>query len=108
MAETGHQDLWQRATLTAALTGGSLRRLSAAADEVERWVLARCPEGARVERLRGLGGGSARMTSDEVAARTNRAEGRMSAGRMRRVDEAVRAVLSDAIATDLKDPAWVS
>jgi ribosome-binding factor A len=28
----------------------------------------------------------------------------MSAGRMRRVDEAVRAVLSDAIATQLKDP----
>ena len=28
----------------------------------------------------------------------------MSAERMRRVDEAVRAVLSDAIASDLKDP----
>jgi ribosome-binding factor A len=28
----------------------------------------------------------------------------MSSGRMRRVDEAVRAVLSDAIAKDLKDP----
>src|SRR5437763_5608224 len=28
----------------------------------------------------------------------------MTAGRMRRVDEAVRAVLSDAIASDLKDP----
>jgi uncharacterized protein len=51
VAETGYQDLWQRATLTAALTGGSLQRLYAAADEVERWVLARCPEGARVERL---------------------------------------------------------
>ena len=51
VAETGHHDLWQRATLTAALTGGSLRRLASAADEVERWVLARCPEGASVERL---------------------------------------------------------
>jgi uncharacterized protein len=51
VSETGYQDLWQRATLTAALTGGSLRRLGAAADEVERWVLARCPEGASVERL---------------------------------------------------------
>jgi uncharacterized protein YlxP (DUF503 family) len=51
VAETGYQDLWQRATLTAALTGGSLRRLTSAADEVERWVLARCPEGSRVERL---------------------------------------------------------
>src|ERR1700689_1066502 len=28
----------------------------------------------------------------------------MRGGRMRRVDEAMRAVLSDAIATDLKDP----
>src|SRR3984957_7086152 len=30
--------------------------------------------------------------------------GRMRTGRMRRVDEAMRAVLSDAIATGLKDP----
>jgi uncharacterized protein YlxP (DUF503 family) len=51
VAETGYQDLWQRATLTAAITGGSLSRLNSAVDEVERWVLARCPEGARVERL---------------------------------------------------------
>jgi uncharacterized protein len=51
VAETGYQDLWQRAMLTAALTGGSLRRVSEAADDVERWVLARCPEGARLERL---------------------------------------------------------
>jgi uncharacterized protein len=51
VSETGYQDLWQRATLTAALTGGSLWRLAAAADEVERWVLARCPDGASVERL---------------------------------------------------------
>ena len=51
VSETGHQDLWQRATLTASLTGGSLRRLSQAVDELERWVIARCPEGASVERL---------------------------------------------------------
>ncbi|HWE08720.1 MAG TPA: DUF503 domain-containing protein [Solirubrobacteraceae bacterium] len=51
VAETGYHDLWQRATLTAAITGGSLHRLTAATDEIERWVLARCPEGARVERL---------------------------------------------------------
>lgn len=50
VAETGHQDLWQRGRLTAALTGGSLPRLEAAADEVERFVLARCPDGARVQR----------------------------------------------------------
>jgi uncharacterized protein len=51
VSETDHQDLWQRATLTAALTGGSLHRLTAAADELERWVIARCPEGSRFERL---------------------------------------------------------
>ena len=51
VSETDHQDLWQRATLTASLTGGSLHTLSAATDELERWVLARCPDGARVERL---------------------------------------------------------
>jgi uncharacterized protein YlxP (DUF503 family) len=51
VSETGHQDRWQRATVTAALTGGSLHRLSAAVDQLERWVLARCPEGASVERL---------------------------------------------------------
>jgi uncharacterized protein YlxP (DUF503 family) len=51
VSETDHQDLWQRATLTASLTGGTLHRLIAAADELERWVIARCPEGARVERL---------------------------------------------------------
>jgi uncharacterized protein len=51
VSETGHQDLWQRATLTAALTSGSAHRLSAAADELERWVIARCPDGASVERL---------------------------------------------------------
>lgn len=51
VSETDHQDLWQRGTLTAALTGGSLRRLEGAADDVERWLLARCPDGVRVERL---------------------------------------------------------
>jgi uncharacterized protein YlxP (DUF503 family) len=51
VAEVDHQDLWQRATLTAALTGGSLRKLNAVVDEVERWLLARCPEGVRVQRL---------------------------------------------------------
>ena len=51
VAETDHQDLWQRATLTAALTGGSLQRLRTAGDELERCVLGRCPEGATVSRL---------------------------------------------------------
>jgi hypothetical protein len=51
VAETDHQDLWQRATLTAALTGGSLHRLRTAGDELERWVVSRCPDGTRVQRL---------------------------------------------------------
>ena len=51
VAEVDHQDKWQRARLTAALTGGSLAALSAAADNVERWLDARWPEGVRIERL---------------------------------------------------------
>jgi uncharacterized protein len=51
VSETDHQDLWQRATLTAALTGGSLATLASAADNVERWLESRCPDGVRVERL---------------------------------------------------------
>jgi uncharacterized protein len=51
VSEVDHQDLWQRARLTAALTGGSLGTLSAAADRVERWLEVRWPEGVRVERI---------------------------------------------------------
>ncbi len=51
VSETAYQDLWQRARLVGALTGGSPRALAAAADKVERWLLARCPDGAQVERV---------------------------------------------------------
>ena len=51
VAEVDHHDLWQRARLTAALTGGSLRTLSAAVDRIERWLDMRWPDGVRVERL---------------------------------------------------------
>jgi uncharacterized protein len=51
VAEVDHQDLWQRARLTAALTGGSVGRLSSAADNVERWVMARWPERVSVQRI---------------------------------------------------------
>ena len=50
VAEVGHQDQWQRATLVAALAGGSAGRLEDAADGVQRWLDARFPHGARVER----------------------------------------------------------
>jgi hypothetical protein len=51
VAEVDHQDKWQRARLTAALTSGSLATLSSAVDNVERWLDSRCPEGVRVERV---------------------------------------------------------
>jgi uncharacterized protein YlxP (DUF503 family) len=50
VSEVDHQDLWQRATLAAALTGGSLQGLHAKIDAVERWLNARLPECVRVER----------------------------------------------------------
>jgi uncharacterized protein len=50
VAEVDGQDTWQRTTLAAALTGGSLSGLDAAVDRVERWLLDRFPETVRVER----------------------------------------------------------
>jgi uncharacterized protein YlxP (DUF503 family) len=51
VAEVDHQDRWQRATLIAALTGGSMTRLAASVDNVQRWLEARCPDGVRLERV---------------------------------------------------------
>jgi len=51
VSEIGHQDSWQRSTLAAALTGGSLATLSAHADRVQRWLDSRFPDGVRVERI---------------------------------------------------------
>ena len=50
VSEVAHHDLWQRATLTAALTSGSLSSLASATDRLERWLDARCPECVRVQR----------------------------------------------------------
>lgn len=50
VAEIGHQDRWQRATLLAALVAGSAARAEAAADAVERWLDARFPQGVDVQR----------------------------------------------------------
>jgi len=50
VAEVSHQELWQRATLAAALTGGSVSQLESAVDRVERFLLERFPDTCRVER----------------------------------------------------------
>jgi uncharacterized protein len=50
VAETDHHELWQRATLTAALVGRRPGELSAAADGLQRFVEGRHPDGARLER----------------------------------------------------------
>lgn len=51
VAEVGHQDTWQRSTIVVTLTSGSLGTLTAAADEVERFIRGRLPDDATVERL---------------------------------------------------------
>jgi uncharacterized protein len=51
VSEVAHQDLWQRATLTAALTSGSAATLATAADNLERFLGARFPDGVNVERI---------------------------------------------------------
>ena len=50
VTEVGQQDLWQRSTLAAALTGGSIRHVESATDRVERFLLERFPESCHVER----------------------------------------------------------
>ncbi len=50
VAETDHHDLWQRATLTAALAGREAGVVSEAGAGIERFVRARIPQGARIER----------------------------------------------------------
>jgi uncharacterized protein YlxP (DUF503 family) len=51
VAEVEHQDLWQRSRLTVAVTAGSVGGVEKQLDGVQRWLDARCPEGASVERL---------------------------------------------------------
>lgn len=50
VSEVDHHDLWQRATLAAALTAGSPGRCHEHADRVERFLTDRFPDGCRVER----------------------------------------------------------
>ena len=58
VSETGHHDLWQRATITAALVGRDARSVDDAAAKLGRYVESQFPQGVRVER--GL------LSADEV------------------------------------------
>jgi len=49
VAETEHHELWQRATLTAALVSREARGVEETAAALERHVLARFGEGVRCE-----------------------------------------------------------
>jgi uncharacterized protein len=51
VAEVEHQDLWQRATIAAALVRGSMMQLRDAVDGVQRFLDARFPEGVRMDRV---------------------------------------------------------
>ena len=50
VAETAHHDLWQRATVSAALVGRDAGGVGQAAERLERFVESRFPQGVRVER----------------------------------------------------------
>jgi uncharacterized protein YlxP (DUF503 family) len=50
VSETDHHDLWQRATLTAALVGRDQGPLSEAATKLTRYVESQFPQGVRLER----------------------------------------------------------
>jgi uncharacterized protein YlxP (DUF503 family) len=50
VTEVGHQDTWQRSTLAVALTAGTAAGAEHVADDVERALEARLPQGIFVER----------------------------------------------------------
>ena len=50
VSETDHHDLWQRATLTAALVGRDAAPVEHAALKLGRYVESQFPQGVRVER----------------------------------------------------------
>jgi uncharacterized protein YlxP (DUF503 family) len=50
VAETDHQDLWQRATLSAALVGRDVHSLEEAAAKLSRYVESQFPDGVWIER----------------------------------------------------------
>jgi uncharacterized protein len=50
VAEVDDHDLWQRATLAAGLVSRSAGELDRTVDGIERYLLARYPDGVRVDR----------------------------------------------------------
>jgi hypothetical protein len=50
VAEVAHQDTWQRSTLAVAVAAGSAGGAEHVADDVERALEARLPQGVLVER----------------------------------------------------------
>jgi uncharacterized protein len=60
VSETDHHDLWQRATLTAALVGRSATTVDDAAAKLARYVDSQFPDGVRTERTL--------LSTDEVFA----------------------------------------
>jgi uncharacterized protein YlxP (DUF503 family) len=50
VSETDHHDLWQRATLTAALVGAEAGVVEEAGVKLGRYVESQFPQGVRVER----------------------------------------------------------
>ena len=50
VSETDHHDLWQRATVTAALVGGTAGVVEEAAMKLGRYVESQFPETSRLER----------------------------------------------------------
>ena len=50
VSETGHHDLWQRATVTAALVGRDAAAVDDAGTKLGRYVESQFPQGVRLER----------------------------------------------------------
>ena len=50
VAETDHQELWQRSTLSVALVGRDVHSLDEAAAKLTRYVDSQFPDGVQVER----------------------------------------------------------
>jgi uncharacterized protein len=50
VSETGYHDLWQRATISAALVGRDAGTVDDAAQKLGRYVESQFPQGVRVER----------------------------------------------------------